>query len=110
MRDSSLVRFAIGILFWVSVFGIVREWLHSKKHGVAITFAEKGYLASTIPLFLALAYVLEMFVGFPTEVAAPISIVVLALALSAWPIKRRIQRTSVRGSTPDSRSPARPMH
>jgi len=83
------VRTVVGLLLWVGVFGIVWEWLYARKHGVAITRAEKLYLAMALPLILGAQLVLESLVGIPQIPTAGIA---LAIALNAWVLNRRIQR------------------
>jgi hypothetical protein len=79
----------VGLLLWVGLFGIVWELLRARKHGVAVTRAEKLYLAMALPLILCAQLVLESLVGIPQVPTAGIA---LAIALNGWVLNRRIQR------------------
>jgi Kef-type K+ transport system membrane component KefB len=81
----------IGILFWVGLFGTVWECLYSRRHGVAITRAEKLYLAMALPVIFAAQLVLDL-VGI--GVATTLSAFAMGVALNAWVLKRRIGRSA----------------
>ena len=83
------MRLVVFVLFWVGLFTAVREWLYARKHSVAITRAEKLYLAMALPLILCAQLVLESLVGIPQVPTAGIA---LAIALNGWVLNRRIQR------------------
>lgn len=85
------MRFVAFVLFWVGVFAVVREWLYSRKHGLAITRAEKVYLALTFPVIFLAGGALDWM--WPTgRTAAAISVTAMGVTFNAWAIKRRMQR------------------
>jgi len=86
------VRLVAPILLWVGLFAVVREWLYARKHGLTITRAEKLYLALALPLIFAVQLVIDSMFGLQAAVAFSLS--AMGLALNAWAIKRRVQRTS----------------
>ena len=86
------MRYVLAILFWVGVFGTVREWRYARKHGMAITRAEKLYLAFVLPLIFGAQLVMDL-AGLPFDVTLSVSLLAMGIALNAWAIKRRIQRT-----------------
>jgi hypothetical protein len=90
------MRLVLFVLFWVGVFTAVREWVYARKHGLAITLAEKIYLAMALPLIFGAQLVLDLM-GITPEVATASSAIAMGVALNAWVIKRRIRRTSSRG-------------
>jgi len=90
------MRLGAFVLFWVGLFMAVREWVYSRKHGLAITSAEKLYLAMALPVIFGAQLALDLM-GIAPQVAAAGSAIAMGVALNAWPLKRRIQRTSARG-------------
>ena len=91
--DSSALRALLFVLFWGGIIGIVREWRYSRRHGLAITGAEKLYLVLTPVLFMAVMPPLLDLAGVPFEINAPASALAMCLTLNAWPVVRRINRT-----------------
>ena len=89
-----ILRYAFGIMFWVGVFRVVKEWRYSRRHGLLITLAEKLYLALAVPIIFANQLVLDL-AGVPFDVNVTGSFLAMGLALNAWPIRRRIQRRGV---------------
>jgi hypothetical protein len=87
------MRFVIAVLFWVGLFGTVWEWMYARKHGEAITRAEKLYLAMALPLSFGAQLVLDL-VGIAPGGATAVSGLAMGMALNAWAIKRRIRRTA----------------
>jgi len=85
------VRLVVFVLFWVGLFTAVREWLYARKHSVAITRAEKLYLAMALPLIFGAQLVLDLM-GIAPEVATAGSALAMGMALNVWAIKRRIRR------------------
>jgi hypothetical protein len=83
------MRLVVGLMLWVGLFGVVREWLYARKHGLAITRLEKLYLAMALPLILGAQLVLETLVGIPEIPTAGLA---LGIALNGWAMKRRIRR------------------
>jgi len=88
------MRLVVFVLFWVGVVMAVREWLYARKHGHTITRAEKLYLAMALPLIFGAQLVLDLM-GTAQEVSTAGSALAMALALTAWAIKRRIRRHSL---------------
>lgn len=87
------MRLVAFVLFWVGVFTAVREWLYSRKHGVPISRAEKLCLVMVLPVIFGTQLVLVL-VGVARQVAALGSALAMGMALTAWAINRRIQRTN----------------
>lgn len=85
------MRILIAVVFWVGVYGIVRECLAARRRGPAITRAEKLYLATVLPLIFAAQLVLDVL-GIAFQVATGISALAMGLALNAWAIGRRLRR------------------
>jgi len=98
------MRLVLGLMLWVGSFGIVWEWLYARKHGEAITRAEKFYLLMALPLILGAQLVLESLGGVPQIPTAGIA---LAIALNAWVLNRRIRRKLRDLPTHDHRNRAR---
>jgi len=88
------VWIVIAVLFWVGSFWTVREWRYARTHGLAITRAEKLYLAMALPIIFATQLVLDLMGIAAPEVTTAGSALVMGMALNGWALKRRIQRTS----------------
>jgi len=89
------MRVLIPVLFWTGLFGTVWEWWYAKKHGLAITRAEKVYLALALPGIFAVQLAVDLM-GAPRAVVLPASALAMGMALSAWVIRRRVQRKTMR--------------
>lgn len=90
--NSGALRALLFVLFWSGVIGVVREWRYSRKHGLAITRAEKLYLVFALPVIFGLQLVLDL-AGIPFAMNLLISFLAMCVALNAWPILRRVNRT-----------------
>jgi hypothetical protein len=90
------MRLVAFVLFWAGMFMAVREWVYARKHGLAITRAEKLYLAMAFPLSFGALLALDLM-GVPRVVATASSVIAMGVALSAWAVRRRIRRANSRG-------------
>ena len=90
------MRFVAFVVFWAGMFMAIREWFYARKHHLAMTRAEKLYLAVALPLIFGAQLALDLM-GIAPQVATASSAIAMGVALSAWAIKRRIRRTNPRG-------------
>ena len=88
IRALSFIAF---FTFWNGVFGIVREWRYSRKHGLAITLVEKIYLVSMVPVIVGLAFLVDL-AGIPVEINGSATLLAILVAVNAWPVLRRVGR------------------
>ena len=87
------MRLIAFVLFWAGMFMVVHEW-YAPKHGLAITRAEKLYLAMALPLGFGAQISLDLLMELARGVAAAIAVIAIGVALNAWAIRRRMRRTS----------------
>jgi len=80
------------VVFWAGVFMAIREYFYAIRHRLAITRAEKVYLALTLPLGFGALLALDLM-GVPPVLATASSVIAIGLAFSAWAVRRRIRRT-----------------
>jgi hypothetical protein len=86
------VRAFLGIVLWVGVFTVIREWVYARKNGAAITVPEKLSLAFALPLGLAAQLVVET-AGFNPGDGTMVGLVI-GVVLNGFAITRRRRRKS----------------
>jgi hypothetical protein len=84
------VRIVLGLIFWIGLFGTVRQWRYARTHGLPITLGEKLLLILALPLGLALQLAVEEAGFVPGD--GTIVTIVAGLMLNGWAINRQVQR------------------
>jgi hypothetical protein len=87
------VRLFAGILFWVGLFGVAREWLYARRRGVRVSRSEKAYLVTALPLIFGAQLALDL-IGVAPAVATTVSGLAMGIALNGWALMRRMRRTN----------------